>query len=169
MALTIGMIGLGIMGRPMAKNILKAGHQMTVFDLRPEATAPLEALGARRAANLPSLAREVRVTLMSLPDARAVEAAKTAFPGWAATTPLARAPTTPARRPWRSAGGRGWGLVVRSHPSQPHGAHSRGGRSAHRGVHQQFTGRQRQGGARGAVHDGAPARQGLAAGPRDAQ
>ena len=27
----------------MAKNILKAGHQMTVFDLQPEATAPLEA------------------------------------------------------------------------------------------------------------------------------
>ncbi|MDP2702846.1 MAG: NAD(P)-binding domain-containing protein, partial [Candidatus Rokubacteria bacterium] len=71
----IGFVGTGNMGRPMAKNILKAGHQMTVFDLRPEATAPLEALGARRAADLPSLAREVRVTLMSLPDARAVEAA----------------------------------------------------------------------------------------------
>jgi 3-hydroxyisobutyrate dehydrogenase len=71
----VGFVGTGNMGRPMAKNILKAGHQMTVFDLRPEATAPLEALGARRAADLPSLAREVRVTLMSLPDARAVEAA----------------------------------------------------------------------------------------------
>lgn len=71
----VGFVGTGNMGRPMAKNILKAGHQMTVFDLRPEATVPLEALGARRAANLPSLAREVRVTLMSLPDARAVEAA----------------------------------------------------------------------------------------------
>jgi 2-hydroxymethylglutarate dehydrogenase len=71
----VGFVGTGNMGRPMAKNILKAGHQMTVFDLRPEATAPLEALGARRTADLPSLAREVRVILMSLPDARAVEAA----------------------------------------------------------------------------------------------
>jgi 3-hydroxyisobutyrate dehydrogenase-like beta-hydroxyacid dehydrogenase len=71
----VGFVGTGNMGRPMAKNILKAGHQMTVFDLRREATVPLEALGARRAAHLPSLAREVRVTLMSLPDARAVEAA----------------------------------------------------------------------------------------------
>jgi len=71
----IGFVGTGNMGGPMAKNILKAGHQMTVFDLQPEATVPLEALGARRAADLPSLAREVRVTLMSLPDARAVEAA----------------------------------------------------------------------------------------------
>jgi 2-hydroxymethylglutarate dehydrogenase len=71
----VGFVGTGNMGRPMAKNILKAGHRMTVFDLQPEATAPLEALGARRAADLPSLAREVRVTLMSLPDARAVEAA----------------------------------------------------------------------------------------------
>lgn len=71
----IGFVGTGNMGSPTAANILKAGHQMTVFDLRAEATAPLEALGARRAADLPSLAREVRVTLLSLPDARAVEAA----------------------------------------------------------------------------------------------
>jgi 2-hydroxymethylglutarate dehydrogenase len=70
----VGFVGTGNMGRPMAKNILKSGHQLTVFDLRPDATAPLEALGARRAADLPSLAREVRVILMSLPDARAVEA-----------------------------------------------------------------------------------------------
>lgn len=71
----IGFVGTGNMGRPMARNLLTAGHQLTVYDLDPAATAPLEALGARRASDLPSLARETRVTLMSLPDARAVEAA----------------------------------------------------------------------------------------------
>lgn len=71
----VGFVGTGNMGRPMARNILKAGHALTVFDLEPAATAPLEALGAHRAADLASLARAVRVTLMSLPDARAVEAA----------------------------------------------------------------------------------------------
>lgn len=71
----VGFVGTGNMGRPMARNILKAGHAITVFDLEPAATAPLEALGARRARDLASLAREVRVTCLSLPDARAVEAA----------------------------------------------------------------------------------------------
>ena len=51
------------MGRPMARNSLKAGHTLTVYDLDPAATAPLQALGATRAGDLPSLAGEVRVTL----------------------------------------------------------------------------------------------------------
>jgi len=69
-----GFVGTGNMGRPMAANILKAGHQLTVFDLDPAATRPLEAQGAARAADLPSLAAAVRVTLTSLPDDAAVEA-----------------------------------------------------------------------------------------------
>jgi 3-hydroxyisobutyrate dehydrogenase-like beta-hydroxyacid dehydrogenase len=72
----VGFVGTGNMGRPMATNLLVKGkHELTVFDLSPEATAPLEALGAARAPDLPALARAVRVTLLSLPDARAVEAA----------------------------------------------------------------------------------------------
>jgi len=70
----IGFVGTGNMGRPMAENILKAGHQLTVYDASAEATAPLEQLGARRAKDLAALAREVRVTLTSLPDAPVVEA-----------------------------------------------------------------------------------------------
>lgn len=69
-----GFVGTGNMGRPMATNILKAGHQLTVFDLDPAATRPLEALGATRARDLPSLAETVRVTLTSLPNDAAVEA-----------------------------------------------------------------------------------------------
>lgn len=69
----VGFVGTGNMGRPMAANILRAGHRLSVYDVRPEATAPLEALGAIRATDLPALARAVRVTLTSLPDDRVVE------------------------------------------------------------------------------------------------
>ncbi len=42
----IGFIGLGIMGRPMAKNLLKAGFQLMVFDLNQEAVSDLVSCGA---------------------------------------------------------------------------------------------------------------------------
>jgi 3-hydroxyisobutyrate dehydrogenase-like beta-hydroxyacid dehydrogenase len=71
----VGFVGTGNMGRPMAANILKAGYSLTVFDLSAAATAPLERAGATRAADLPAVAGAARVTLLSLPDARAVEAA----------------------------------------------------------------------------------------------
>ena len=41
----IGFIGLGIMGKPMAKNLVKAGHELVVFDLNKEAVAELVACG----------------------------------------------------------------------------------------------------------------------------
>lgn len=69
----VGFVGTGNMGSPMAANVLKAGHQMTVWDVRPEATAALERLGAKRAASLKTLAETVRVTLMSLPNDDIVE------------------------------------------------------------------------------------------------
>ena len=47
----IGMIGLGIMGSPMAKNLLKAGYDLTVDDRHPAATQELETAGARAASN----------------------------------------------------------------------------------------------------------------------
>lgn len=47
----IGMIGLGIMGSPMAKNLLKAGYDLTVNDRNPAAAQELETAGARAASN----------------------------------------------------------------------------------------------------------------------
>src|SRR6478672_10441079 len=44
----LGFIGLGVMGRPMALNLLKNGHQMSIYARRPESAAPLVAAGARR-------------------------------------------------------------------------------------------------------------------------
>jgi len=69
----VGFVGTGNMGSPMAANILKAGHQLTVWDLRPEATRDLEQRGARRAADLAAVAAAVRVTLLSLPNDAVVE------------------------------------------------------------------------------------------------
>src|SRR5437899_11364025 len=69
----VGFVGTGNMGGPMATNVLKAGHQLTVFDARSEATAPLEKLGARRAPDLPAVAAAVAVTLTSLPNDAIVE------------------------------------------------------------------------------------------------
>ena len=43
---TVAFIGLGNMGGPMAKNLVAAGHDVTVFDLVPAACAELEAAGA---------------------------------------------------------------------------------------------------------------------------
>lgn len=45
----VGFIGLGIMGRPMAKNMLKAGVELVVADLNKEAVADVVAAGAREA------------------------------------------------------------------------------------------------------------------------
>lgn len=69
----VGFVGTGNMGEPMALNVLKAGHRLTVYDRRPDATVELERRGATRAADLVALGREVRATLLSLPDERVVE------------------------------------------------------------------------------------------------
>lgn len=43
----LGFIGLGVMGRPMAENLMKHGHEMGVYSRRAETSAPLVAAGAR--------------------------------------------------------------------------------------------------------------------------
>src|SRR5260370_33126523 len=46
----IGFIGLGNMGLPMARNLLKAGHQLTVYNRSAQKAQPLQADGAKGAA-----------------------------------------------------------------------------------------------------------------------
>lgn len=60
-ALKLGFIGLGVMGRPMALNLIKAGYAMTVYARRAEAMAPLVAAGARPAASPAEVARAADV------------------------------------------------------------------------------------------------------------
>ena len=42
----IGFVGLGIMGKPMAKNLLKAGYQLVVYDIVPAGVKEVAAAGA---------------------------------------------------------------------------------------------------------------------------
>ncbi len=54
--MNIGFIGLGMMGDPMAQNLIKADHKVTVFDVRPEATKKCAELGATVADSIADLA-----------------------------------------------------------------------------------------------------------------
>jgi len=71
---TIGFIGLGNMGGPMARNLLKAGHTVTVFDLSEDAVAGLKDAGAAVAASAGEAASGVDVVVSMLPAGRHVEA-----------------------------------------------------------------------------------------------
>src|ERR1700687_3818918 len=48
MQMKLGFIGLGVMGRPMALNLLKNGHRLSIYARRPESAAALIAAGAQR-------------------------------------------------------------------------------------------------------------------------
>ena len=54
---TIGFIGLGLMGRPMAKNLLKAGYPLVVHSRSPAPVDDLVAAGALRASSPAEVAR----------------------------------------------------------------------------------------------------------------
>ena len=69
----IGVIGLGAMGAPMARNLLKRGHTVTVFARRAESMAPLTSAGARGAASPAEVASHSDVTITMVLDAHAVE------------------------------------------------------------------------------------------------
>jgi 3-hydroxyisobutyrate dehydrogenase len=55
--MSIGFIGLGMMGSPMAQNLLKAGHELAVFVLRPEAVQKFADLGAAVAGSIAEMAQ----------------------------------------------------------------------------------------------------------------
>lgn len=69
----VGVIGLGAMGTPMARNLLKGGHSVTVFARRAEAMAPLVAAGATAAVSPAEVAARSDVTVTMVIDTRAVE------------------------------------------------------------------------------------------------
>ena len=69
----VGVIGLGVMGTPMARNLLKSGHEVTVFARRADAMAPLAAAGARTSASPAEAAAVSDVTITMVLDTRAVE------------------------------------------------------------------------------------------------
>jgi 3-hydroxyisobutyrate dehydrogenase-like beta-hydroxyacid dehydrogenase len=69
----VGFIGLGVMGGPMAANILKGGHELTVYDRSPEAVARLTAAGARAAASAREVGAASEIVVTMLPEPQHVE------------------------------------------------------------------------------------------------
>jgi len=70
---TIGFIGLGLMGKPMAKNLLKAGYPLVVHSRSPGPVDELVEAGARRAGSPADVARQCRRIITMLPDSSDVE------------------------------------------------------------------------------------------------
>lgn len=69
----IGFIGIGAMGKPMAKNLLKAGYEVAVFDLAAPNVAEMVSEGAIGCDNNRDLAAQSDVVITSLPNAAIVE------------------------------------------------------------------------------------------------
>jgi len=65
--MNVGIIGIGAMGRPMAGNILKAGHTLHVFARNPEKAGELAARGAKLLASPADVAAVSDVIVLSLP------------------------------------------------------------------------------------------------------
>jgi 3-hydroxyisobutyrate dehydrogenase len=75
MSTAIGFIGIGTMGRPMAINLLQAGHKLTVYDVRAEAAQSLEEHGATVVGSAREAAAAGDVVISMLPASAHVMAA----------------------------------------------------------------------------------------------
>ncbi|MFC1982671.1 NAD(P)-dependent oxidoreductase [Chloroflexota bacterium] len=73
MAKRVGFIGLGAMGGGMARNVVKKGFSLTVYDIRAEAVKTLEQAGAVAAGSPKEVAQGSQVVLLSLPGPSEVE------------------------------------------------------------------------------------------------
>jgi 2-hydroxy-3-oxopropionate reductase len=71
--LTIGFIGLGIMGKPMARNLLKAGYSLIIYNRSRAAADELSKEGAERAGSSKEVAERSEVVITMLPDSPDVE------------------------------------------------------------------------------------------------
>ena len=71
--MNVGFIGLGKMGRPMAMNLIKAGHDLTVHNRSQGVVQELAGMGARAARTPAEVARGADITLTCLPTPDAVE------------------------------------------------------------------------------------------------
>ena len=64
----VGFIGLGLMGSPMSKRLIAAGHQLTVYNRNPKPVKELVGLGARSVQNPRAVAEHAEIIFTMLPD-----------------------------------------------------------------------------------------------------
>ncbi|MDP2872206.1 MAG: 2-hydroxy-3-oxopropionate reductase [Bacillota bacterium] len=69
----IGFIGLGIMGKPMAKRLLQAGYDLTCYDINPEPVRELVTAGARQGRSSKDVAEQSEIVITMLPNSPHVE------------------------------------------------------------------------------------------------
>ena len=75
MTTTIGVVGLGIMGKPMAKNLINAGYTLRVFDLNQAPVDEIASLGATKCGSASEAASASDVVIVMVPDSADSEAA----------------------------------------------------------------------------------------------
>ena len=71
----IGFIGLGIMGKPMARNLLKAGYSLTVYDIVPDKVKDVVEAGAEAGSSSKDVAEKSKVVITMLPNSPDVKEA----------------------------------------------------------------------------------------------
>jgi 2-hydroxy-3-oxopropionate reductase len=71
----IGFIGLGIMGKPMSRNLLKAGHQLVVYDIVPQAVDEIMSEGAEGARSAKEVGERCEFVITMVPNSPHVKAA----------------------------------------------------------------------------------------------
>ena len=69
----IGFIGLGIMGRPMAINLIKAGKSLIVYDINPKALSSAIEHGAKKATSIAEVAAASQIVITMLPNSPQVK------------------------------------------------------------------------------------------------
>lgn len=110
---SIGLVGLGIMGRPMGRNLMKAGYPLTVHDVDRRAVDELVAEGATAGTSPRQVAAETDVLITMLPDSPQVSevyagpdgAFEALRPGWLAIDMSSIAPATARDLAARAAAG----------------------------------------------------------------
>ncbi|KGQ71447.1 gamma-hydroxybutyrate dehydrogenase [Chelonobacter oris] len=70
---TIAFIGLGQMGKPMASNLIKKGHSLTVYDVNKTAIAEVQALGAKSSTSPKDAVKDCEFIITMLPNGKLVE------------------------------------------------------------------------------------------------
>ena len=71
----IGFIGIGIMGKPMAKNLIDAGYPLIVYDIRKEVLEEMVSSGAKRASSNKEVASQCDIIITMLPNSPEVKSA----------------------------------------------------------------------------------------------
>jgi 2-hydroxy-3-oxopropionate reductase len=70
---SIGFIGLGIMGKPMSKHLIKAGHSLLVYDIYKPSVVDVVAAGAAEGASVADVAQRTDIVITMLPDSPDVQ------------------------------------------------------------------------------------------------